>query len=222
MRGLIVFDCDGTLVDSQHTIVDSMTTAFRSQGRVVPAVSRVRRVVGLSLDAAIEALAPDSSIEDRRAIGDSYRVAFAAARSRGDHEEISYPSVIAALEALSEDGYVLGVATGKSTTGLRTTLSRLGLLGLFATLQTADTAPSKPHPAMLRQAMNDTGAAPENTALIGDTAFDMGMARNAGTSAIGVTWGYHDVDALRRAGAEVLVESAAELPSVVRSMIPTS
>ena len=220
MRGLIVFDCDGTLVDSQHTIVESMVAAFRANGWVPPDSSGVRRVVGLSLDEAIATLAPQCPAAQRTAIGAAYKSAFAEARSRGDHEEISYPGVVAALDDLSAEGYVLGIATGKSTMGLRATLTRLSLMDRFATLQTSDTAPSKPHPAMLRQAMTDTGAVPENTVLIGDTTFDMGMARNAGASAIGVTWGYHDIDALRRSGAHALVEFAAELPAAVRALVP--
>ena len=221
MHGLIVFDCDGTLVDSQHTIVESMVTAFLANDRAAPDVARVRGIVGLSLDEAIAVLAPQCPAEQRTAIGTAYKSAFAEARSRGDHDEVAYPGVVAVLDTLSAEGYALGIATGKSTNGLRATLTRLRLLDRFATLQTADTAPSKPHPTMLRQAMAEACATPETTALIGDTTFDMNMARNAGTSAIGVTWGYHGEDALRRAGAHALAECAADLLPAVRRLIPT-
>jgi phosphoglycolate phosphatase len=220
MRGLIVFDCDGTLVDSQHTIVESMVAAFHANDWPAPDAARVRGVVGLSLDEAIAILAPQCPTERRVAIRTAYKSAFAKAHSRGDHEEVTYPGVVEVLDTLSAEEYTLGIATGKSTNGLRATLTRLHLLDRFATLQTADTAPSKPHPTMLRQAMAETCATPETTALIGDTTFDMNMARNAGTSAIGVTWGYHGVDALRRAGAHALAESAADLPPAVRALVP--
>ena len=176
MRGLIVFDCDGTLVDSQHTIVESMVAAFHANDWPAPDAERVRGVVGLSLDEAIAILAPQCPTERRVAIRAAYKSAFAELRSRGDHEEVTYPGVVEVLDTLSAEEYTLGIATGKSTHGLRATLTRLHLLDRFATLQTADTAPSKPHPTMLRQAMAETCATPETTALIGDTTFDMNMA----------------------------------------------
>ena len=115
----------------------------------------------------------------------------------------------------------LGIATGKSQRGVRILLEREGWAGLFATIQTADDAPSKPHPAMVRQAMAAVGAKPSDTVMVGDSTFDMAMARAAGATAIGVSWGYHRVEALRETGAEAIVSSYAELRQALASRLGT-
>jgi phosphoglycolate phosphatase len=127
--------------------------------------------------------------------------------------------VAAALEALDSAGCLLGIATGKARRGLLATLERHGLGSRFVTLQTADSNPGKPHPAMLLRAMAETGADPDRTVLVGDTSYDMEMARRAGARAVGVAWGYHDRRELEAAGADRIVERCEELADCVLSLL---
>lgn len=188
MIRLCVLDCDGTLVDSQHVIVAAMADAWRDCGRAAaPDPDAVRRVVGLPLDEAIGRLAPDGDV-DRLAVA-YRRAAHRLQRDAAPHEPL-YPGVAAALDAVGAAGFLLGIATGKGRRGLRATLERHGILDRFATLQTADDAAGKPAPDMLLRAMAETGADPDSTVMVGDTTFDMAMARAARVSAIGVSWGH--------------------------------
>ena len=222
MIRLVVFDCDGTLVDSQHAIVAAMRRAFAANGLPPPDARAVRRTVGLSLGAAMAELWPQGGFEARTALVEDYRRASFELRARDGLEGLLYDGAAEALAGLAGAGYLLGVATGKSRRGLRATLERFGLAGHFATLQTADDAPSKPHPGMLENAMAEAGAAPSETALVGDTTFDIEMAVNAGASPIGVCWGYHGADELRGAGARAVVDNFAALPAVLEALGPGS
>lgn len=209
---LIVFDCDGTLIDSQHLIVEAMGAAFASQGLPAPDRTAVLHHVGLSLAEAMTGLTGSADEELIGKLVASYRKAFVAQRERNGFAEPMYPGAHSAILALAaRDDVLLGIATGKSRRGVDFFLAREGLAGAFATIQTADTAPSKPHPAMLLQAMAETGAQPENTVMIGDSSFDMAMARAAGVTAIGVAWGYHTPRALTEAGAATVAEDYAHL-----------
>jgi phosphoglycolate phosphatase len=211
---LIVFDVDGTLVDSQAGIVASMADAFAEVGLEAPEAEQTRRVVGLSLDEAVARLLPGGLEDPRlaRAV-EAYKHAFMARRARPDYVEPLYPGAREALAALDHPQVCLGVATGKSKRGLDATLARHDLARFFVTARTADGGPGKPHPRMLREAMADVGAAPHETLLIGDTVFDVEMANNAGVTAFGVNWGYHDAEELSRAGADTILASFAELRS---------
>ena len=210
---LVIFDCDGTLVDSQHMIVAAMTDAFASQGLVAPARESVIGVVGLSLDWAIARLVSDESdpaVIER--LSEAYKEAFRERRLGPDHAEPLYDGVRAALDRLAaREDVSLGIATGKSRRGLDAVLEREGIAHHFHTIQTADTHPSKPHPSMIFAAMSEAVADPADTVMIGDTTFDIEMALGAGTSSIGVAWGYHPADALRAAGAHHVSTDCAEL-----------
>ncbi len=209
---LLVFDYDGTLVDSQGSITAAMETAFREHGLPAPDVGAVRRVVGLKLEPAVARLLPDGTAwETITSLVDGYRRAFGAMRRRADYHEPLFPGARAAIERLDEPEVGLGIATGKSRRGLVDGLQRHGLRHHFITLQTADDGPGKPHPEILRRAMAETGAAPEQTVLIGDTTFDMQMAVNAGVLAVGVGWGYHDAGELRANGAACVIDDFAAL-----------
>lgn len=215
---LVVFDCDGTLMDSQHMIIAAMETAFERAGRPKPSGRDVRRLVGISLYEAIEALAPDTDLEDRKAIRADYAAAFFAMRESGSHREPLYPGTAETLDRLAEAGYLIGLATGKSLKGVHHSLGQYGLLDYFATLQTADIGPGKPHPAMLERAMDEAGARPQETILVGDTTFDMEMSRTAGTAAIGVAWGYHETDELMAAGADIVIDRFDELDAAIAEL----
>ena len=208
---LAIFDCDGTLVDGQASICDSMETAFASAGLPAPARHDVRRIVGLSLPQAIRLLAPDAEEARHRHAVEAYKEAFRACRLDGTLEEPLFDGIAEVLASLVERGWTLGVATGKSDRGLASCLATHGLAERFVTLQTADRHPSKPHPAMLEAALAEAGARPADAVMIGDTTFDMEMARAAGVRAIGVAWGYHSARELREAGAEHVARTPAEL-----------
>lgn len=209
---LILFDCDGTLVDSQHVIVAAMGRAFTRAGLAVPPREAVLGIVGLSLVEAMQRLGEGDPRFPAERLADLYRAAFRELRTEPDFNEPMFPGMRALIDTLAaRDDVLLGIATGKSQRGVAAVLGHQGLEGRFVTIQTADDAPSKPHPAMVLQAMAATGAEAMDTVLIGDTSFDMVMARAAGARAVGVTWGYHAQDLLRQSGAERLVSDADEL-----------
>ena len=219
---LAVFDCDGTLVDSQHSIFAAVRFAFESVGLETPTPATARRVIGLPLDQALERLVPEAAREavDTAKLTERYKDAFFELRNRPDFEEPLFPGAVEALAALEAERILLGIATGKSRRGLERTLERHGLLGRFVTIQTNDSGPGKPHPHMLERALAETGAEPANGVMIGDTVFDMAMARAAGLRALGVAWGYHASDELVEAGAHALVERFADVPSSVERLVP--
>ncbi|MEQ8266267.1 MAG: HAD family hydrolase [Parvibaculum sp.] len=209
---LVVFDCDGTLIDSQHMIVAAMHHAFEAHGLDLLPREQVLSIVGLSLDEAIFTLVPHLEEPLRRRLTEAYKGAFHELRVRKDLAEPLFPGVREALEALAaREDTLLGIATGKSQRGLAHALETHDLGHYFVTLQTADDAPSKPHPEMLRRAMRAAGADPRNTALVGDTSYDMAMARAAGAHAFGVDWGYHAPEMLRVAGADIVLSDFSGL-----------
>jgi len=208
---LALFDCDGTLVDSQAAICRAMDECFDAAGLASPGRAATRRVVGLSLMEAMRTLVPDGAPELHLFLTDRYKAAFQRHRSANLVEEPLFDGIAEALETLEAAGWLLGVATGKSDRGLRFCLERHGLHARFVTLQTADRHPSKPHPAMLHAAIAEAGARPETTVMIGDTSFDMMMAVEGGAHALGVGWGYHSPDELRAAGALDVIDAAHRL-----------
>lgn len=211
MTRLAVFDCDGTLVDGQASICAAMDQAFAAPGLPAPDRHQVRRMVGLSLPQAMLRLAPDIDRETQNLMVDAYKQAFRAAREAGELSQALFGGIREVIEGLHGAGWQLGVATGMSTRGLRHVLAAHDLAGYFVTLQTADDHPSKPHPAMLEAALSEAATDPADAVMIGDTAYDMQMARDAGVRAIGVDWGYHEPEELRAAGAEFVATTRAEL-----------
>jgi len=206
-----VFDVDGTIVDSQHNIVASMVVACERHGLVPPSAAEIRRIIGLSLLEAVDQLLPELAPDRQRAVAESYKQGFAELRLHPDHQEPLFPGVIDTLDALSRQGWLLAVATGKSRRGLLAMIERHDLHGRFVSLQTADDNPGKPHPAMLQRAIAEAGGSPKESVMIGDTSYDMQMGREAGTRTIGVAWGYHPPADLLEAGAERVVSSYDEL-----------
>jgi len=208
---LAVFDCDGTLVDGQAAVCDAMEAAFAAHGLAAPDRHLVRRSVGLSLPQAVQSLLPEADDDLRQGIDLAYRSAFRTARESGQLVEPLYAGIRELLDALRDDGWLLGVATGKSDRGLEHCLATHGLSRHFITLQTADRHPSKPHPAMLEAALFEAGALPQSAVMIGDTAYDMLLGANAGVRALGVDWGYHTPDELTEAGAEAVARDPNHL-----------
>ena len=219
MNRLAIFDCDGTLVDSQASICAAMEECFAAAGLAAPAAERTRRVVGLSLPQAMAALLPEEAPARHLALAEAYKISFQRLRRERDVHEPLYEGIADLLDALEADGWLLGIATGKSDRGLRLVLERHGLARRFVTLQTADRHPSKPHPSMIEAALAETGADPELSMMIGDTSYDMAMAKAAGVRAVGVAWGYHEAEELGAAGAGFVARHPREIAALVEAMV---
>ncbi|MEM9309993.1 MAG: HAD-IA family hydrolase [Pseudomonadota bacterium] len=213
---LAVFDCDGTLVDGQADVCWSMRRAFERAELAPPDDNDVRRLVGLSLTVAVNELAPDLDENQRRAVVEFYKSSYRARREEGLLEEPLYDGIADLLRALHAEGWSLAVATGKSDRGLTACLDAHGLTDLFVSLQTADRHPSKPHPAMLEAALFEAAAQVNEAIMIGDTTFDIDMARAAGVVGLGVAWGYHDPAELALSGATGVAGNVAELGQMLR------
>ena len=210
---LVIFDCDGTLVDSQNMIAASMEWAFKQEGLEWPGRAATLSIVGLSIPQAMLVLGPDLSDDVRYRIGEGYKVAFHHLRMDPDHHEPLFDGAADVVDQLNgRDDVLMGIATGKSQRGVRALLEREGWAGRFVTIQTADDAPSKPHPAMVHQAIAEAGVTADDAVVVGDTSYDIEMARAAGAGAIGVSWGYHTTDKLDAHGAHDIIDAFGELP----------
>lgn len=215
---LVIFDCDGTLIDSQHNIRAAMSYAFSAHGLAQPPREAVLGVVGLSLPETFAVLAAEEPREIQLSLAAHYRDAFLTGPLKQRQEEPLYPGIGPAVAALAKrEDRLLGVATGKSRRGVARLFDREGWHPHFVTIQTADDHPSKPDPSMILKAMSETGAGPRDTVMVGDTEYDMMMARHAGVGAIGVTWGYHDTARLLGAGAQVLVDDGQHLLAAIEA-----
>lgn len=222
---LVVFDIDGTLVDSQHEIVAAMRSAFDMAGAAAPEPGAIRAIIGLSLPVAVAALAPHLAEAKQREIVEAYRFCFTMARAEGGAEMAAplFPGMREILVHLDAGrDFLLGVATGKARRVLDHVLRIHDIDRHFVTLQTADFHPSKPHPSMLEQALRETGCTPDRAVMIGDTEFDIVMGRKAGYSTIAVAWGYHPEERLRRAGADAVVHDADALCAAIDHVCGTS
>lgn len=219
---LALFDCDGTLVDSQFAIIGAMTSAWAAHGLGEPDPVEVRRMVGLPLVQAVALLLPDLPPDRHVDVAESYKEAFAALRRTGDLHEPLFPGIVETLDALEARGVLLGVATGKSRRGLDAVLAHHGLTRRFVTLQTSDIGPGKPHPDMVYRALAETGVDPAGTVVIGDTTYDIQMARNARVASVGVSWGYHAVAELEAAGADRIVHRGRAVADAVLALLDTT
>lgn len=209
---LVIFDCDGTLVDSQHMIVAAMHRAYAEHDRAPPERERLLEIVGLSLPQAFAHLGRGEAAFPVDSLVERYKAAFFTLRQSPEFHEPLFPGALDAVEALAaRPDVLLGIATGKSQRGVRAVLGHHGLTDRFVTIKTADDAPSKPHPGMVLDAMREAGVGAADTVVVGDTAWDMAMARSAGAAGVGVSWGYHAVDALHEAGARTVIDRFPDL-----------
>lgn len=216
---LIVFDYDGTLVDSQAAIVSTMQAAFAELELAQPEPPAVRRMVGLTLERAIARLMhPEEQPEPalHAAVTAAFRRRFQALRAAGvvTHEPL-FAGMREVLVGLVHPSRSFAIATGKNRRGLVASLAGHKLDHLFAVLKTADDGPSKPHPEILQQAMRELGVEPQATLMIGDSVYDMEMAVAAGAHALGVAWGYHPPEELLHHGARAVALRPSELPRLV-------
>ena len=213
---LVIFDCDGTLVDSQAMIVQAMQQAFLAHRIPVPDRKSIKSIIGLSLDQAIEQLCVRRDPVNIATLCDAYKTAFVELRELDDDLEPLFPGAFDYVKKLAaRDDCILGVATGKSRRGVDVLFEREELSQYFSTIQTADTSPSKPHPDMIERAMAETGACISHTYMVGDTSFDMEMAKNAKVRALGVSWGYHSVVELSQAGADSIADEFTDFDEML-------
>ena len=212
MTRLIVFDLDGTLVDSAHQIIAAMRAGFAAAGRPAPDEATIRSIIGISLPQAVERLSPGIDTDERDRIVDAYRAAFLSDPAAPP----LYPGAAEALKALAERPDLrLAVATGKGRRGLLKVLDQHDLRPLFHSLHGGDEHPSKPDPAMLCAAMEAAGVGPEQTVMVGDSVFDIQLAEAAGVRSIAVVWGYYPAVILRDAGASAELDTFARLPRLL-------
>lgn len=209
---LVLFDCDGTIVDSAGIIHRCMGEAFRQNGLKEATVEAVKSIIGLSLDVAIARLAPQLPERDIPAVVDAYKTYFLSMRSdTAFHEPVFAGMDTLISEIGARDDIQIGMVTGKSRRGVAAVLDRLGLAHHFVTVRTADDCPSKPHPAMVLECIAETGVNAADTLVVGDAIYDIEMACAAGAVALGVSWGYHDVASLTASGAHAILARPADL-----------
>lgn len=202
---LAIWDIDGTLVDSRVVIQEAMERAFKRAGLGSIAYERTRTIVGLELTEAVLRLAPvDYPAERVPELARFYKEAFVEMRGEASFSEPLYDGARDMLEKLRDEGWLLGVATGKPRRGLDAVFDHHGLHRYFDTFQTADHGPGKPHPRMVLDAIKETGTEAARAVMIGDTGFDMAMGRNAGVHTLGVSWGFHTADEISDGGAHEL------------------
>lgn len=210
---LILFDCDGTLTDSHAAIVQSMQQAFQQASLEAPQDSAIRPLIGLSLHQVIEQLATEQTElthDDVHELAEFYRSAY---HELEENIEL-FPNAKHTLRTLQERGYWLGVVTGKSKPGLLRALEKFALQEHFLTIRTGDCCRSKPHPQMVAESMHELGVAATETSVIGDSRYDMQMAKNAAVRAIGVSYGNDDAPTLQQAGAEVVIDRLIDVLKV--------
>ncbi|MBS0511650.1 MAG: HAD-IA family hydrolase [Proteobacteria bacterium] len=204
---LIVFDWDGTLMDSAGAIVRAIVASCRDLGLPEPPEERARYVIGLGLGDALRHAVPELAASDYPRMIERYRHHYLSS----DHELTLFPGVDETLAWLSEQGRMLGVATGKSRLGLNRALGHSGLASYFHSTRCADECFSKPHPAMLEQIMDELSVEPARTLMVGDTTHDLLMARNAGVASLAVSFGAHPAEVLRAEAPLDCVDTPAEL-----------
>ena len=190
---LLVFDWDGTLMDSVSRIVACLQAVITDLGLTDRELEALRDIIGLGLREAIFALYPDADEEFIKGFIDRYRYHFLSEKHQ---RSLMFPGAWELLKKLHDDGYLLAVATGKGRVGLERSLDETDCKGFFHITRCADESHSKPHPQMLLEIMSVLDVEPSQTLMIGDTVYDLQMAQQAGTGALAVTYGVHDRDRL--------------------------
>jgi phosphoglycolate phosphatase len=212
---LVVFDWDGTLMDSAGAIVRAIMAACIDLGVAPPTEERARHVIGLGLSDALRHAVPDLAVEAYPRMADRYRYHYLSS----DHELELFGGAREMMEWLAAQEVLLAVATGKSRKGLDRALGHSGLGALFHATRCADECFSKPHPAMLEELMAELGVLPARTVMIGDTTHDLQMARNAGVAGVAVSFGAHPRAVLEAEEPLACVETPSELHAWLRTRI---
>jgi phosphoglycolate phosphatase len=210
---LVVFDWDGTLMDSAAAIAESIQDACRDLGQPVPDDGRARYVIGLGLNDALRHVAPALDAADYPRMVERYRLHFL----RRDGGTRLFDGARELLEELRDAGFLLGVATGKSRRGLDRALAESGLAGHFDMTRCADEGHAKPHPEMLQTIIDGLATTPAQTLMVGDTTHDLEMAQAAGAAALALAHGAHGREALLEAGPLALLDDLNALRHWLRS-----
>lgn len=213
---LALFDCDGTLVDSFAAMHDAMGAACLECGQVAPTPEQHRAVMGIPPRLQMQRFYPQLDALQHQPIVDAF---FRHFRGAAQVEPL-YPGAREVLQQLDTAGWLMGIATAKSSRGLQKNLDEHGLRHHFLSLQTIDNNPAKPNPDMVLNAMRALGVDAGNTVMIGDSVYDMEMARHAGVIPLGVAWGYHDARSLTAAGARAIAPDFAALPALLAQLMP--
>ena len=210
---LVLFDCDGTLVDSVGLMHEVMTRTFRHFGHRLPEIAETKAIIGLTLDIAIARMQGKFEVDaEATAMMAYYKTIFVDVRSEPGFQEPLFDGIAEVVATMAlQDDLLIGAVTGKSRRGLDHILESHGLTHHFIVSRTADECPSKPNPAMVYECCDETGMSPRNTIVIGDAIYDMQMGKAAGATAIGVSWGYASRPELVRAGADVIVDHPFDL-----------
>ncbi|WP_137134011.1 HAD-IA family hydrolase [Rhizobium sp. FKY42] len=210
---LVLFDCDGTLVDSAKLIHEVMVRTFIRFQHAAPTLEQTKSIIGLTLDIAIARLQGKAHADEEAvAMMAYYKSIFLPTRAELGFEEPLFDGIRDVLTSLeARDELICGAVTGKSRRGLNMIVETHRLGRLFTVSRTADECPSKPHPAMVTECCDESGIVPSRTLVIGDAIYDMQMAKAAGATAIGVAWGYASVADLLSAGADVIARTPDDL-----------
>lgn len=217
---LAVWDVDGTLVDSRASILKGLQEAAVILGLDEPTYEDVRQIVGLSLLEAIQSMRPDLAFDVAERYAYEYKQSFIRAHAQPDFHEPLYNGADACLRRLKAEGWLMGMATGKSRRGIERNTAVYDWHGIFDCSFCADDGPSKPHPHMLKRNLEHAGVGPHQAVMIGDTAHDVRMGLDAGVYTIGVSWGFHTVDELKAAGAHIIVHDFNELNAALDAFVP--
>ncbi len=217
---LVVFDMDGTLIDSAAFIQRAMIYACETAGHRAPTPQAVRSIIGLSLPQAVSKLMPDLAEAEVLDAAELYKKCFIELREKQGEGNVSmYAGAHQALLDLhGRDEVLLGLATGKAMRGVEHSFKQHDIGHFFQTVQSSDGHPSKPHPSMLEQTLRDTGAEAHHAVMIGDTSYDIEMGVAAGFMTIGVRWGYHSDDILTQSGADVLIDDYSQLKGALEQL----
>ncbi|MCB8836870.1 HAD-IA family hydrolase [Aurantimonas sp. VKM B-3413] len=216
----ILFDCDGTIADSCGTICTVMRRAFLAEGLPEPDDAATRAIIGLSLETAMARLHPDGGLEHHVRLAGAYREAFQAMRREAEHRETLFPGMRDLVDRLAtREDALLGMVTGKSRRGVTAICETHGLTRHFLAVRTADDCPSKPHPAMVEECCAELGVAVSDALVVGDSIYDIEMARAAGAHALGVAWGTHEAGPLVAAGAFAVAGDVSELEALIADWI---
>ena len=217
---LVVFDCDGTLVDSQQAIVASTEAALAAYGLGAPSRTAILHAVGLPVDVAMRLHAPDVEDETLAKIIDVFRESYQKLSQQDDRGQVMFDGLHGLICELGEqDQVALAIVTMKSRRGLYRVVEAYNVRPYFQSLKSADDGPGKPAPDLLLDAMRECGVSAQQTLMVGDTSFDMLMAKAAGAYAVGVAWGYQDVDELEEAGADEIADTPEQLRQILASFL---
>jgi len=213
---LVLFDVDGTLVDSQAEIMSAMQVAFDRVGLALPNRADVLSTVGLSLTETFQTLIPQADAALIAAISQEYKTAYFENRMAGARP-VLFDGIDTVIRRLAQrDDLVLGVATGKSRRGINALIDMYDWQGVFVTVQVSDDHPSKPSPSMILAALGETGVDAHCAVMIGDTEYDMQMAQSAGVHALGVSWGYHDHRRLK--AAQMILDQVSDIETALNKI----